>query len=101
MRDSNLPGGGTRTAIAYVAGFVVGVTAAVVVWKVMFAKVYTASAEAGYGTRVWLILAFVGLVLGSSASSITFWLLERRAKRAHDDRIPVARVVAGTDHPKP
>jgi uncharacterized membrane protein YwzB len=96
-----LPGRGTRKVIGYVVGLVVGIAAMIVVWKLMFASVYAASAREGYGTRVWLILAFVGLVLGSSASSFTFWLLERGAKRAHDARIPAARVVSGTDHPKP
>ena len=93
MKPTRLPGHGTRKAIAYVVGTAVGFSVAIAVYVVVFAKVYDASAQAGYGGRVWWILAFVALVIGSTASSITFWLLERRARRARDAQLPRAQVL--------
>ena len=84
--------------VTRIVGLVVAIAAGYLVWRLMFAKIYAASAEAGYGTRMWLIIGFAAVVLGSTASSVTRWWLHRRAEQA---RIPAARVVGGTDHPKP
>jgi H+/Cl- antiporter ClcA len=82
-------GRGARIAISVVAGVIAGALGSYVVLRMALSKGLAEVASYGDATtRVYLLIAFVGLVVGSSAYAYVRGHLERRAEQ---QRIPTAR----------
>jgi hypothetical protein len=84
------PGRGKRRAIAWIVGIVVGFAAVLGIYRVVFWGVISSRAFDGERGRMWWILIIAWLVAGSTAHSVTFKWLERRAQ---DRALPRARVL--------
>jgi membrane protein CcdC involved in cytochrome C biogenesis len=85
-RETRPPGHGTRVLLASLAGLVGGFAGVLVVIRVVFWGFIQSEYRSSNGGKMWWILLFAWIVVGSTAYSVVFKLLERRARRASTPR---------------
>ena len=88
-----LPGHEGRVRTAWIFGTLIGIAFTVLLYFFMFSGAVVELRKANETGRMWLILGFCGIVVGSSAIAFIARRLHLRAEREDDARIPSAKLV--------